>query len=253
MTSDLESQILARKWFYEFHLPSGQIAPMYITPELEKIHKTREQMMLNFLQEKFGSDWSNLRCLDLSCHQGYFSWSLASKGFKEVVGIDVRQQNVDDAKLIQEVFSLNNLSFIQSDIFDLDLEKLGMFDVVLMFGLLYHLENPVGGLRVLRKFAKTACLIETQIAPNVASITRWGNSSDVRTFRGNFGVIDEKYELSTNNREANTTTISLVPSGEALDYLLRELGFSSVIQVKPPDDGYDLLLSGDRVMVAGLV
>ena len=40
-------------------------------------------------------------------------------------------------------YALEGLSFQQGDIHDLDPEALGQFDVVLMLGLLYHLENPI--------------------------------------------------------------------------------------------------------------
>src|SRR5258708_8299020 len=107
----LESVILGRKWFYQFHLPSGRTTESYLPDFAQPIHTTRDQMMNKFLDDEFHQGFDQLRCVDLACHEGFFSHKLARKGFKEVVGVDARPEHIEYANLIREVFSHQNLSF----------------------------------------------------------------------------------------------------------------------------------------------
>ena len=43
-----------------------------------------------------------------------------------------------------------------------------------MLGLLYHVENPVGALRLARALTRRACVIETQVTPNMTGVVDWG-------------------------------------------------------------------------------
>ena len=71
-----------------------------------------------------------------------------------------------------------------------ELTRLGTFDIVLLFGLLYHLEDPVAALRLARRLTRRVCLLETQLAPNLAGILDWGTSSTVKSIQGSFAIID---------------------------------------------------------------
>jgi hypothetical protein len=73
----------------------------------------------------------------------------------------------------------------------------------------------------------------------------------VRPLKGSFGIIDETDD--THGPEASTTGICLVPSLEALFWIMRKVGFARVELVPPPADGYEQLVHGKRVMVAGYV
>lgn len=247
---ELEAKILGRQWFYRFHLPSGQVTQTYLPEEVLKIHETREQMMTQVLETEFANEWKNLRFADLACHEGFFSHKLALKGCKEVVGIDARIEHIVHANLIREAFSHDNLSFLVGDIQNLDADELGEFDATLAFGILYHLENIVGALRLAQAITKRICLIETQIAPNLSGVTDWGSDKFNKEIVGCLGIVDESGELAANNKEANTSPISLFPSLPGLLWLLKAVGFEASKVITPPVDAYEQLASGKRVMVA---
>ena len=65
---------------------------------------------------------------------------------------------------------------------------------------------------------------------------------------GNFAIVDETEE--THGPETSTTGICLVPSLEALLWVLRKVGFRDVQVLPVPADGYEQLRYGKRVMVA---
>ena len=81
----------------------------------------------------------NLRVLDLACLEGLYCIELARHGAK-VVGIEGREANIEKARFVKEVFSLDNLELYVDDVRNLSKEKYGSFDVVLCLGILYHLD-----------------------------------------------------------------------------------------------------------------
>lgn len=252
--SDLEAQVLAKTWFYPYPLPSGRQAPTYDGGVLDLIHHTRTQMMQAALAQQFGSDpagRAGLSAVDLACHQGWFSVQLAQSGFGRVLAVDARPEHVADTRLIARTLGLDAIQAQQSDIHALDTGALGQHDLVLCLGLIYHLENPVGALRIARALCRRLCLVETQIVPGQTGWVDYGSYRFVRPLKGSFGIIDETGE--THGPEASTTGICLVPSLEALLWIMQRVGFSRVQVLPVPEGGYEQLVHHKRVMVAGWV
>jgi tRNA (mo5U34)-methyltransferase len=248
----LSDEILARQWFYEFDLPDGRRTEPYVPADAATIHPARLGMLRRVLDDTFGTDWSGLRALDLACHQGWFASHLARAGFAEVLGVDVRREHLEDAELIGRLYELDALRLAQHDVNRLEPGELGEFDVVLVLGLIYHLENPIGALRVARGHTRRICIVETQVAPNVSGVTDWGSYRYVKQIVGSFAMVDETVELDAGNREANTRTLSLFPSVEALMFIMDALGFDRV-ELLPGDGANEQMGSGKRVMVAGWI
>ena len=247
----LEARALAKTWFYPFKLPSGKSTPTYDGGALDLIHSTRTQMLDAVLTQTFGADCSALNAVDLACHQGWFSAQLAQHGMAQVTGIDARPEHIEDANLIRDCLRLSNWTLRQSDVHDPALLDLGQHDVVLCLGLIYHLENPVGALRVARALCKRLCVVETQVVPGMTGWVDYGSYRFVRPLKGRFGIIDETGE--THGPEASTTGICLVPSVEALIWIMHRIGFSRVEVLPVPADGYEQLVHNKRVMVAGWI
>ncbi|MDT8321398.1 MAG: class I SAM-dependent methyltransferase [Xanthomonadales bacterium] len=244
-------QAHSRQWFYSYELPDGSHTPTYHDGGIKAIHDTRWRMLESCLDQQFGADRERLSALDLACHQGWFALKMAQAGFSRVLGVDARASHVADSRLIADIYGLDRLSFEQGDIHELQPGTLGRFDVVLMLGLLYHLENPVGALRACRALCKGLCIIETQIVPGMTGVVDYGSYQYVRPLKGSFGIIDETED--THGPEASITGICLVPSLEALLWLLRKVGFTEVTVLEPPPDAYEQLLHRKRVMVAARV
>lgn len=247
----LEQQALSKTWFYPFRLPSGHVTTTYDGGALDAIHATRLSMLKAALRAEYGDSIAGRNVIDIACHQGWFSVQLAQMGARDVLAVDARTEHVADATLIRDALGLSNLRIEQSDVHALSPANVGTFDIVLMLGLIYHLENPVGALRVARALTKRVCLVETQIVPGMTGVVDYGSFRFVRPLKGSFGIIDETEE--THGPEASTTGICLVPSLEALFWILRKIGFSRVEMLPPPEDAYEQLRYGKRVMVAAYV
>ena len=248
---DAETQALAKTWFYPFRLPSGRTTPTYGTGELDAIHHTRSAMLEALLASEFGGARGDLTAVDLACHQGWFSAQLAQAGFGRVTGIDARPEHIADASLIRDALHLPQIGLVERDVHAVTAQEFGLHDLVLCFGLIYHLENPVGALRVARALTRKLCVVETQVVPGLTGWVDYGSYRFVRPLKGSFGIIDETEE--THGPEASTTGICLVPSVEALVWIMQRIGFSRVEVLPVPADGYEQLVHRKRVMVAGWV
>lgn len=255
MTDDNQRQLydraMGKGWFYPLTLPDGRALPSTHEGRVDAIHHTRTRMLEAFVAGEFAGDRKNLSAADLACHQGYFSIQLARAGFGHVRAVDARAEHIEDAALLAQIYGLSALKTQQADVFTLNAANAGVHDLVLMFGLLYHLENPIGALRVARALTRRACVIETQVVPHLSGMVDWGSYEFVRPLKGCFGIIDELEE--THAPEASVTGICLAPSTEGLLWILRAVGFSRAWVLPVPDDGYEQLRHGKRVMVAAIV
>jgi len=101
--------------------------------------------------------------VDAGCGVGFFSQTLAECGL-QVCGFDAREENVEEA---QRRFP--GIAFGQGDMEDPKVASLGRFDLVLCFGLLYHLENPLRAIRNLRAITGKCLLLESMCVPEERS------------------------------------------------------------------------------------
>jgi SAM-dependent methyltransferase len=97
--------------------------------------------------------------LDAGCGIGFFSKMLADSGL-EVRAFDGRENNVVEAQK-----RYPQINFFRGDIEDKAILDVGSSDLVLCFGLLYHLENPVRAIRNLRALTRKVLLLETMCLP----------------------------------------------------------------------------------------
>jgi tRNA (mo5U34)-methyltransferase len=243
-----------REWFYRFDLPDGTATTPYIPDDVATIHDARWEMAQRTITATFGADLSAVTAADFACHQGWFTAKLLEAGVRSVVGSDIREQHIDDATLINDALGNDGrVRFQKYDVLEPSAYPLeGTFDLTLMFGLIYHLENPVGAIRVARRHTRRLCLVETQLAPTVRGVTDWGSYRYPHAIVGSFGIVDETPDVASGNREANVRTISLFPDRDGLVFLMRAVGFDRVEFVQP-NDLNEQLASGKRAMVAGWI
>ena len=244
-------RVRGRDWFYEFALPDGTRTTSHLPPGVEKIHETRLALLDQALDASVGRDCAGLTAVDLACHQGWFAMQLARRNFRSILGVDARDEHLADARLMAEVLGVKTFRAMKADIESVRAEEIGVHDVTLMLGLLYHLENPVRALRLARAVTRRTLVIETQVVPHMSGMVDWGSWRFQRPMVGVFGIIDETHE--THASEASVHGICLAPSIETLEWLLRRVGFARVERLMPPADGYEQLVAHKRAMFAAHV
>jgi hypothetical protein len=164
--------------------------------------------------------------------------------------VDARPEHVTHAGLMRDVFGHRNIRFMHGDLQKLEAAQVGQFDISLLFGILYHVENIVGVLRLAQAVTRRLCVIETQVAPNLTGVTDWGSYRYTKRIIGCLAIVDESADVAAGVTEANTTPITIFPSLEGLLYLLKAVGFARAEVVPPFPDAYEQIASGKRVVVA---
>ena len=105
---------------------------------------------------------SRMRVADLGCLEGGYAVEFAKLGF-QTLGIEARQDNLDKCNFVKSNLQLSNLEFVKDDV--RNIENYGRFDIVLCYGLLYHLNDPVSFIRTLNRVTKKLLLLSTHYAP----------------------------------------------------------------------------------------
>lgn len=189
--------------------------------------------------------------LDLACHEGWFSHRLLEWGADRVVGIDVREQNIRRAELIRDHYGISpsRLTFRRCDVFDVDPDELGQFDVVLLLGLIYHLERPLDAIRFARRTTRRVCLIESQLTRQDRPIvTGWGRPNIYYQSPASFAAWPENDDENT--LASVVGVVSLVPNRAALELMPRWAGFDHVEFLTAQAHHDPQYIVGDRAIVA---
>jgi hypothetical protein len=230
-------------WFYDFRFVNG--AEVDVKSEAVRgIRETKPGLILPALDHLLRGRWGEIECLDMACHQGWFSIQVALRGAARVHGFDVREEHVARATLISELAGLPNTSFEQGNLFDLDPERDGRYDLTLFLGILYHLDNPVGALKLARAMTKELCVIETQVARAAPELEYlWGGDTHLRSgYPIAAGRVGPRHV-------AEDTQMTLVPTLNALYYMLYAVGFERVNLAIPSPSAYEQYANYDRVVV----
>jgi 2-polyprenyl-3-methyl-5-hydroxy-6-metoxy-1,4-benzoquinol methylase len=120
-------------WTYDVSLPYG----IWAKGVIEQPY-TRLKRVVQMVSDLSNKPVSECRILDLGCLNGLFSIELAQHG-ASVVGIEIREANIQKALFCRDVLGLENLEFIKDDVRNISVEKYGRFDVIICSGILYHL------------------------------------------------------------------------------------------------------------------
>ena len=251
MASEVRERVEALgPWFYEFDLGEYGRTVSVLPPEVLPIHRTRLEMVNGVVDGYFGDRVHQIRCIDVGCHEGYYSVAMARKGMREVHGVDVRESNLEKARLVADVFGLRNLLYQQKDCENLRVEETGQYELCLFLGLLYHLENPMLCLRNISRITGELCVIETQVVDEVEGSAEWGGREWTRPYNGVLALIDEGSEFYNDIRETGASPLATCPSPKALDFMLKQAGFRRTEIIEPPVGAYEQHARGKRVVCA---
>lgn len=108
------------------------------------------------------------RVVDLGCLEGGYAVEFARAGY-EVIGIEARSDSVARCNYVRSRLGLDHLTFVQDDV--RNVAKYGPFDIVVCYGLLYHLEKPLTFLKLLGHLTRHLLLLHTHYAEEQFSPT----------------------------------------------------------------------------------
>jgi 2-polyprenyl-3-methyl-5-hydroxy-6-metoxy-1,4-benzoquinol methylase len=182
----------------------------------------------------FGPDLSGLRVLDLGAGEGGLSLEFARHGAK-VVCVEGRENNIAKARFVAEVLGIRGISFLCQDVRHLpDFKR--KFDLVLCYGLLYHLDAD-GAFQLIERIhqlASRAAVIDTHYSlVGEQSVELRGELYSGRSFREYAeGVTPADMLNSVWSAMGNRTSFWFTKP--SLLNLLNRAGFSTVYEVASP-------------------
>src|SRR5260370_8991658 len=78
-------------WFYAHDFGDGLKTTPAIPPQIAHIHDTRLAMVQAAVEQQFGERVRNMDCLDIGCHEGFYSVAMARHGMP-VTPADARDE-----------------------------------------------------------------------------------------------------------------------------------------------------------------
>jgi len=120
------------------------------TPAAHEINRARMEHL-----GSLGLDLAGKKVLDVGCGVGHLAQFFVKLGC-QVTSVDARDSNIASLRSRYPGLEAHVLN-VETE----SLSRLGRFDVVFCYGLLYHLENPLGALRNMEAVCDELLLLET--------------------------------------------------------------------------------------------
>lgn len=235
-------------WFYRFEFGHGLETTPAIPSSVVDIFDTRLQMLLHAVDAHFGDRLKDIECLDIGCHEGFYSLAMARRGVRNVVAVDARPENLNRARFVARAIGVENIAYNQGRVETLAADQGRTFPLTLFLGLLYHVEDPMRCLRQVAAVTGELCVIETQVVDEVEGYAEWGSREWTRPYHGILAVIDETGEFDAGNRETGVSPMATCPSPRALLFMLKQAGFKRAEIMVPPANSYEQHARGKRVV-----
>ncbi len=105
-------------------------------------------------------DLTGKRVLDIGCAEGFFSFEAERRGAREVIGIDSFPDSVRRFNVVKAARQSSATAFLMN-VYDLEPKRLGTFDLVLFYGVLYHLKHPQLALERIHSICTGTLLLQT--------------------------------------------------------------------------------------------
>ena len=160
----IRREVGALNWFHRIPLREGLVTPgMDDTPE-----KIR---LINL-----PADFSGKSVLDIGSWDGAIAFECERRGAARVLATDYFcWRNVQGSRTFQLARRVlgSRVEDLEIAVEDISPERVGMFDVVLFLGVLYHAPDPLGYLRRVRSVCREYALIETLVDAQDYRVPCW--------------------------------------------------------------------------------
>jgi tRNA (mo5U34)-methyltransferase len=133
-------------WFHNLDLHGVPTAPHHFLGDFPNIK-------WKHISQAIPQDLSGATVLDIGCNAGFYSLQMKQRGANYVLGVDVDDRYLSQARFAAETLGLE-IDFQKRSVYAAD-EIPGQFDYVLFMGLFYHLRYPLFALdKIIKKVGK---------------------------------------------------------------------------------------------------
>jgi tRNA (mo5U34)-methyltransferase len=145
---DFSQELATTGWYHSMEFPGGELIEGYTS--------------ISILKERYAEfglpeDLRGKRTLDIGAWDGWFSFEMERRG-AEVTAVDV-------ASMPNFLYAHRRLrsrvTYIISDVIDLDPKEIGQFDYVLFLGVLYHVRHPLLSLESVCALTREVAIVDS--------------------------------------------------------------------------------------------
>ncbi len=144
--------------------------------------------------------------LDIGAWNGGFTFECARRGASRVVGFGPEDPDETGFNRIRAALGYTDVEYVRGSVYDLNVSKVGRFDVVLFFGVLYHLRYPLLALDKIYEVCRDWLFLESFVSDHNFVVGPRGESCEMakldarltKTPLWRFFQRDELYEDASN-------------------------------------------------------
>ena len=165
--ADLRAEILRLgPWHYDIEIAPGirtgaPVPPGTYPPELGKPSVIKPDFLVKLLAAVYPGGLAGRSILDCACNAGGYLFDAARHGAGRSFGFDVREHWIEQARFLARHLPSENIQFAVRDLMSLPELGLEPFDVTLFSGILYHLPDPIAGLRIAADHTRELLIVNT--------------------------------------------------------------------------------------------
>ncbi len=152
----LSDELAHLGWYHSIELPDGRVIP-----GLQTIEQLRERIA----RYPIPQDLRGKRVLDIGAWDGWFSFEMERRGASVVALDSMRQETFFEARRLLN----SKVEYVVDDICRVNPRDLGYFDIVLFFGVLYHLKHPLLALEKVCEMTTGMACIESLVTDDPPS------------------------------------------------------------------------------------
>ena len=214
--SDLERRIAELgDWFHNLDLHGIRTAPNHFLGDFPNVK-------WKHIARAIPDDLTGASVLDLGCNAGFYSIEMKRRGAERVVGVDVDDRYLSQARFAAETLGLD-IEFQQRSVYDV-LSVQGQFDYVFFMGVFYHLRYPLYALdKVIQKVKPAGRLVFQTMIRGSESSKRWADDYHFWD-KKIFDDPDFPRMYFIENSYANDPTNWWIPNSGAAEAMLRSSG-----------------------------
>lgn len=142
------------EWFHNLDLHGVQTAPNHFLGDFPNVK-------WKHIRKSIPEDLTGATVLDIGCNGGFYSIQMKQRGAARVLGIDVDDRYLNQAKFAASTLNLD-IEFEKRSVYEVDAIA-GQFDYVFFLGVFYHLRYPLFALDKVVKKARKTLVFQTMI------------------------------------------------------------------------------------------
>jgi len=172
-----------------------------------------------FLIEPFLKEIKGARVFDIASHDGRWAYAFAAAGAKEVIGVEARQNLIDEFSGFPDADLRNRVELRCNDLFkelESEAHKGETYDVVSVFGILYHIMDHFRLLQLVKELQPKLIIVDSDFMDRSFPMIQMQRE---RTFN----ILNAAPQF-----EGQEYTMVGYPSFKALEMMADVLGYDTV-------------------------